>query len=388
MYIASNDNRLYAGSEDSYGQATSAAECRRISAVRLSVAQKADVPARRDKTGTRTFLGNPAGVRRSTTYDLRTYLTTWTDASRGPGCGPLIEAALGGAAAIHAGGTIAGAPNASRLQFASAHGLTSGQAVAIDGEMRFVTAVVSTTVVDVNAPFSRVPSAGTASTPTVTYRPAKALKSATVFDFWSPETTLQRVVTGMAVNDFGILVNADYHEFSFAGPAADVVDNSTFEDGQGGLSTFPSEPEDTAFEDSAIPGHLGQVWMGSAPERFFTLTSAKIRLRNNVDMRNTEFGSATPRGFVAGQRDVLADFEMFAGNDAQTRALYEAARQGSAVRAMFQLGEQPGQLFGAYMKSLVPSVPEFDDSETRLIWSFSGCRAQGSGEDELVVAFG
>jgi hypothetical protein len=128
--------------------------------------------------------------------------------------------------------------------------------------------------------------------------------------------------------------------------------------------------------------------MGSAPERFFTLTSAKIRLRNNVDMRNTEFGSATPRGFVAGQRDVLADFEMFAGNDAQTRALYEAARQGSAVRAMFQLGEQPGQLFGAYMKSLVPSVPEFDDSETRLIWSFSGCRAQGSGEDELVVAFG
>jgi hypothetical protein len=40
------------------------------------------------------------------------------------------------------------------------------------------------------------------------------------------------------------------------------------------------------------------------------------------------------------------------------------------------------------MKSLVPEVPEFDDSDPRLAWSFSDCRAQGAGDDEVALAFG
>ncbi len=55
---------------------------------------------------------------------------------------------------------------------------------------------------------------------------------------------------------------------------------------------------------------------------------------------------------------------------------------------MFQLGQDAGQLFGLYLKSVIPEVPEFDDSETRLQWRFRGCRAQGTVDDEMVVAFG
>ena len=55
---------------------------------------------------------------------------------------------------------------------------------------------------------------------------------------------------------------------------------------------------------------------------------------------------------------------------------------------MFQLGQDSGQLFGLYMKSVVPEVPEFDDSETRLQWKFRSCRAQGTLDDEFIVAFG
>ena len=40
------------------------------------------------------------------------------------------------------------------------------------------------------------------------------------------------------------------------------------------------------------------------------------------------------------------------------------------------------------MKSVVPETPKFDDSETRVRWRFSECRAQGSADDELVIAFG
>jgi hypothetical protein len=55
---------------------------------------------------------------------------------------------------------------------------------------------------------------------------------------------------------------------------------------------------------------------------------------------------------------------------------------------MLQLGQQQGQLFGMYMKSVQLETPEFDDSETRLRWKFSACRAQGSADDEIMIAFG
>jgi hypothetical protein len=71
-----------------------------------------------------------------------------------------------------------------------------------------------------------------------------------------------------------------------------------------------------------------------------------------------------------------------------TTGLYQAARQRSPISAMFQLGQQSGQLFGVYLKSIVPEVPEFDDSETRVQWKFHNCRAQGTADDEVVLAFG
>jgi len=55
---------------------------------------------------------------------------------------------------------------------------------------------------------------------------------------------------------------------------------------------------------------------------------------------------------------------------------------------MFQLGQIGGQLMGIYLKSMIPDVPQFDDSETRLKWQFRDTPAQGTVEDEMVVAFG
>jgi len=89
-----------------------------------------------------------------------------------------------------------------------------------------------------------------------------------------------------------------------------------------------------------------------------------------------------------GTRTVSVTLELFEQDDAATPALYQAARQQSPVGMMFQLGQIPGQLLGIYLKSLVPSVPQFDDSDKRLQWKFSEMRAQGTSEDEIVVAFG
>jgi hypothetical protein len=75
-------------------------------------------------------------------------------------------------------------------------------------------------------------------------------------------------------------------------------------------------------------------------------------------------------------------------DDSATAALYQAARQRSPISMMMQLGQQQGELFGIYMNSVVPGIPAFDDSLTRQQWQFQGCRAQGSVNDEIYIAFG
>jgi hypothetical protein len=54
---------------------------------------------------------------------------------------------------------------------------------------------------------------------------------------------------------------------------------------------------------------------------------------------------------------------------------------------MIQMGQQTGSLCGLYLKAVTPEAPELDDSEPRLEWNVRGSRAQGTAEDELVVAF-
>jgi hypothetical protein len=41
-----------------------------------------------------------------------------------------------------------------------------------------------------------------------------------------------------------------------------------------------------------------------------------------------------------------------------------------------------------YLQSVVPDVPEFDDGDVRLEWHFRDARAQGTIDDEIMVAFG
>ncbi|MBC7926553.1 MAG: hypothetical protein H7039_12930 [Bryobacteraceae bacterium] len=384
MYIASNDNRLYVAAETTLGTVPEILSDNRVPAVKLAVRQSQIIPDRRDKTGTRSWIGAPSGVRRETSYDLRTYLTSWIQQTEQPGYGSLFGAALGSDAKISPGGPLASV-SGTTVTFTSNHNLSARQAVAIRGEIRFVSSVTTSKVVEVNAPFATT-TAG-ASSPTVTWTPSKTLPTASIFDYWSPLAAMQRVLTGAAVNEFGIKINADYHEFTFSGPAQDIIDSYSFSDGQGGLSSFPDEPVSQNFDSGIVPGHLGQVWLGAVAERFYTLTSAELKLSNSLEARTREFGLDNMQVVVPGQRKVTLDFDLYAGDDSSVNALYTASRQRSPMQVMFQLGQQQQQMFGLYLKSVVAEVPEYDDSESRLEWKFRNCRAQGSGEDEIAIAF-
>lgn len=387
-YIASNENRFYAELESTYGAVPSVTAANRFPAVKLAARQLVQHAARRDKTGGRSFLGIPAGARKQTTFDLQTYLTGWADQTVPPGYGPLFEASMGKPGIMHAGGTIDSSSSPTRLRFTLAHVLSVGQAVVFGGEMRFVSNIVNNQEIEINAPFTIQPSSGSPMGPSMTYMLGAQPGSLSIFDFWSPSVAVQRIISGAAVNRLSVQVNADYHEFNFSGPARDVLDTSSFTGGQGGLTQFPLEPAQTQFDYSVIPGHLGQVWMGNTPNRFYTLTAAALTLDNSLDVRNHEFGSDGPQGVMGGRRNVSLDLSLYQQDDVSTKGLYQAARQRSPIGTMFQLGQEPGQLFGFYLKSMVPEVPEFEDTESRLQWKFSNCRALGTADDEAVIAFG
>jgi hypothetical protein len=295
---------------------------------------------------------------------------------------------MGAAPVMYPGGTAAAGSNSTSLVFAGPHGLVPGQAVSCKGEIRFATAIVSATAVQVSAPFSTAPAAGTEIAPSISYFPATELPSVSIFDYWDPSTALQRILCGAAVDRMTIKVNGDFHQFEFEGMAQDLIDTSSFTAGMGQLSGFPVEPTIEAFDYSIVPGNMGEAWLGSTPGQFYTITSGTFQLNNGLDMRSKEFGTNLPQAVAPGPRSVTAAFSLYELDDAATQGLYQAARQQSPISVMFQLGQQTGQVMGVYMMSVVPVVPEFDDSDNRLQWKFQGSKAQGTANSEMVVAFG
>jgi len=386
--VLSSQNRVYVEAESSYGAAPAITSADRVSILRLSVRQGREARERRDKTGSRTYAGTPAGGRKRTEFSLQSYLVTNPSPGSVSPVGRLIQAALGASPLIFGGSTASAGSTATQIIFSGSHGLVLRQAFGFNGEIRFVSQVVNSTTVTVNAPFASAPASGNALTAAVTYFPADELPSVSVFDYWDPANAVDRILIGAACDRMQVRINADYHELEFSGAAQDVIDSVSFAGGQGGLGSFPTEPAIGSNLPQPVPGNLGQVWLGSPSSRFHTVTGASVELINDLDLRTREFGTTLPQCIGAGTRRVLTSVELLEEDDAQTRDLYGAARSETPVSVMFQLGQAAGQLMGIYMPAVVPEMPEFDDGTPTLRWSFSDSRAQGQASDEIAVAVG
>src|SRR5271165_3558896 len=140
-YVSSNNNRFYVAMESAYGAAAPITAQGRIPAVKLTAKQTPEKINRQDKTGSRTFVGLPVGLRKTTTFDLRTYMSAWTAEAAAPAHDPLFQAVTGGPSLSWGGATISSAASGNALAFAAPHGLALGQAVTSGSEIRFVAAV-------------------------------------------------------------------------------------------------------------------------------------------------------------------------------------------------------------------------------------------------------
>ena len=239
------------------GRFASVAGINRFPAVHLAIAQGLQSGHRRDKTGSRTFLGVPATSRKVTTFQLQTYLTSWTGTQQ-PSYGPLFQAALGAIPVSSAGLTVQAVVGTSGLETSTPHGLSVGSGVSFQQR--------ATLCDDRSQPelcgFERAVFFNGSGRKRIgvnhylfpRYEPAKCFS----FDYWDPADAVSRVVAGGAVSQLEFAVNGDFHEFLFQGPAADVLDSTSFTAGQAGLNAFPAEPKLDAFDYSIVPGHLGQ----------------------------------------------------------------------------------------------------------------------------------
>lgn len=385
-YILSTANRLYVALEGQFGVPALPAAQDRIVASTLHSMQSVTPSVRRDKTGSRSIPSPSANGFRMTAFELRSYFAS-NGSPLTPLCGSLFQAALGGAPSSATGLIVSSAPNAWTLQTTAPHGLAAGSALSVADEIRFVTAVLDAQTVAVNAPLSTTPSPGLALPPSVTYPLRSVLPSVTIYDYWDPAAAVSRITTGATVNSFEISLQGGLQQFVFSGNASDLLDSADFVPGTAGLTSFPPEPPLEPFDYSIVPASLGQAWLGSSPNQFFTLTEASIRISNHSQLRNREFGSSTPVASVPGRRQVSIGFTLLAQDDAQTTALYQIAKQRGTMSVLLQFGERTGRMMAVYLPCVTPEIPAFDDTGAQLAWHFSNNQAGGPLENELYLAF-
>lgn len=384
-YIPTFDNRHYVVPETQFANVGVLSASQRVPLISMELSHSYQVPKRKDKTGSRTYSGHASALREAARFALKGYLYENPAFPTAPPCAPLLEGALGGESRVFSGAVVESAHTPVQIRFLEPHGLTIGQGLTFGGEMRFVADVEDAYTLLLNAPFSILLTPGAQVGPAITFTLGSEVRSLSLFDYWGG-AGIHRVACGAVVDSMRIAINGDFHELEFQGPAARVLDSASFVPGEAGIAMFPDEPVVDAMRLTPVPGHLGQVWIGGGEAH--TLTEGTVRLTNNVVMRNREFGSSTARLAVHGERVVSLRFSMLQDDAGGSGELYAAARNRTPLPVMLQLGQQASQLMGVYLKSVTPQVPSYDESDSRLQFSFENCLADGVADDELFIAIG
>ncbi|GIU80538.1 MAG: hypothetical protein KatS3mg005_3776 [Bryobacteraceae bacterium] len=385
-YISTRNSRYYAAVETAFGQAAPVTAANRFSGLQFRVQQRREEIRRRDKTGTRTHLGIAGQPRKRTFFELSTYLYARDSGSIRPRCGALVEGALGAAPRVHNGGLPVAEIQGAAVVFSAAHGLQPGDAISLGGNLRIVTACPDATTAWISAPV-RGPSPA-ATEGAASYGLSLKLPSISLYEYWTPAEAVQRLLNGCVVDEMSVELNGDFHELTFRGAAAGVIDNRTFEPQQGGLAIFPAEPAVQPLAEMPVPGHLGQAWAGTGPWPLETVAEARIRVRNNAELRWRDFGLTEPKCAVPGDREVTVDLDIYGNSSEVCEAIYASAIRREPIPLMVQMGAVPGGMCAIYIPNFIPAPPEFLDGEERLRWRLRGSMAQGTGEDELFIAFG
>ena len=147
-----------------------------------------------------------------------------------PGYGPLFRAAMGAAPLLHSGAPIAAGSTESAVAVSAAvMAWSAGQAVSVGGELRFTTAVVDASAVELNAPSERGSVCRRGDRTDNHLLAWQSLPSASIFDYWSPEAHVQRIVCGAHCRQDEDTGQLGLSRVSVCWSGAGLIDSVSFE---------------------------------------------------------------------------------------------------------------------------------------------------------------
>lgn len=384
-YVNATNERLYGAVENDYGQVVTLNSSHRISFRSLRVTERAIRSERKDKTGSRTQLASHPAIRKDNRFDLACYFSARDAGSPLDGMAQLVSAVLGGQQRESNALVVSSAVGTPQvLTFSAPHDLVVGQALRFGGELRFVRTVLSSTSVELSAPFVTGMSSGSVLGKAVTMFPGDKPRSFTLGNYWNPGATLDRLLAGCVANEMQVTLNSDFHGAVFRGTSREVLPASSFTAGSAGLGSFPSEPTGAPRDIRLVPGHVGRLHIGGAE---FFLLDLSVRLVNNTDTTTREFGLPVSACYSADKRDVTVQFQLYANDSTSVTQLHTLARTRTETSISIQMGDTPGQLVGIHIPRFIPEFPDLRDQDSRVVMSYPASVGVGVSNDEISIAF-
>lgn len=185
---------------------------------------------------------------------------------------------------------------------------------------------------------------------------------------------LKRELLGVGIDQLTIAIDANEEpRITAAGPAAEQLSGTT----QAQPASF------TSVGGNPPSGLVGELLIDDVTYLFKTL---EVALTNALLVRNQEYGVNTPTEvYRQGRREITLSLEAFAETEA---TLYDKAEAGSNVTLLKQTGRTEGNIVALYCPRVEFTVPEQDDPDEEINWSFTGVALESAdGEnDEFSIA--
>lgn len=384
-YISTFSNSFYLRSDTNAGEPLQLEDARRAPIESLQIEVKRKQLFRSDKSGHRSRSAVLGPQRENIDLSLLANVNGWSDRSRDPLLAPLFASAV--AAPGKAGGNLTVASVAgSSISVLGNPNIWVGMALGFADELRFVRSVIDASTFELNGSFSAPLQAGSVLLGCSTFAPGASAETFELFEFWSPSAAVQRAVSAACANRTTFEINSDFVTMRVEGFAKTLTDSVT---NLLAAIDFPVLANATLQSESSlnpIAGHLGQAVFGSGGKRICTIVQGKVKIDNGIQSRSDEFGCFGTKSFTLGRRSVEVDLNLYQRNDEISHELFSSAVRNEPVSLMLQLGSGQGNMMGIYLPAVLMPVPSFVDSESRVMWKFSGAQGVGSQDDEVFLA--
>lgn len=298
-----------------------------------------------------------------------------------PEIDPILEAAFGDVTNVTLATTVevSPTPTSTTATVASAGTLAAGDAVLIwitgQDDSPFVRILTDVTGAALTwAPALRVaPSAGDDIKGGITYKLTTDLAISLCMAHYIPPN-YKRELLGVGINELALAFDANEEvRVTASGPAKEQR-----------RSTVQDEPaEFTVAGDNPPSGLIGEILADGAA---FKIKSSEITISNGLIVRNQEYGvNGGTEIYRQGRREIKFGMETFAEDE---DAVYALAEAGTNVSLLKQTGHTEGNIVAVYAPIVEFMVPETDDPEEEVSWSFEGLALESADDenDELTLA--